>query len=263
MNPQQNNPYAAPSAHVSDHVSQEEGSLCDPPNLVSASRCISWVSEGWDLFKDNPGVWIGMIAVYLVTSLILGMIPLVNLLLALAGPVFMGGLMLGAHAASQGDGVEFAHLFAGFREHFGKLVMVAVIYFVGIAIIMMGVGLSFSLGVGFIFGQASSAASETGLMTISIGILVALCLIVPWAMAIWFAPALIVLNEQSPLEAMKLSFRGCLKNFMAFLVFSVVLLLLAILAAIPLFLGFLVLAPVMVLATYTSYRDIFVDQPVG
>jgi len=38
------------------------------------------------------------------------------------------------------------------------------------------------------------------------------------------------------------------------------LLVLAILAAIPLFLGFLALVPVMVLATYTSYRDIFIDQ---
>ncbi|MDP2827404.1 MAG: BPSS1780 family membrane protein [Sulfuricellaceae bacterium] len=259
MNPQQENPYAAPSSHVSDHVSQEEGFLCDPPNLVSAGRGISWISEGWALFKDNPGTWIGMIAVYFVISLVLGMLPLVNLLLALVGPVFMGGLMLGAHAAAQGDGVEFSHLFAGFREYFGKLVMVAVIYFVGLIIIMVGVGLFFGLGAGFMSGQ-SPMASGAGIMTVLTGVLVALLLIVPWAMAIWFAPALIVLNELAPLDAMKLSFRGCLKNFMPFLVFSVVLLILAVLAAIPLFLGFLALVPVMILATYTSYRDIFIDQ---
>lgn len=260
MNPQQENPYAAPSAHVSDHVSQEEGFLCDPPNLVSAGRGMDWISEGWALFKDNPGIWIGMIAAYLVISIVLGMIPLVNLLMMLTGPVFMGGLMLGAHAAAQGDEVEFAHLFAGFREHLGKLVMVSVIYFAGVIVIVVGIGLFSGLGAGFMLSGQSAMATGAGVMALMLGVLVALLLIVPLAMAVWYAPALIVLNDQSPIDAMKLSFRGCLKNFMAFLVFSVILLVLAILAAIPLFLGFLALVPVMVLATYTSYRDIFIDQ---
>lgn len=259
MNPQQENPYAAPSAHVSDHVSQEEGVLCDPPNLVSAGRGMGWISEGWALFKDNPGTWIGMIAVYLVISLVLGMLPLVNLLMALAGPVFMGGLMLGAHAAAQGDGVEFAHLFAGFREYFGKLVMVAVIYFAGIIVVIVGIGLFSGLGAGFMMSGESAMSTGAGVTAMMLGVLVALLLIVPMAMAVWYAPALVVLNDQAPLDAMKLSFRGCLKNFVAFLVFGVVLLVLAVLAAIPLFLGFLVLTPVMILATYTSYRDIFID----
>lgn len=260
MNPQQENPYAAPSAHVSDHVNQEEGFLCDPPNLVSAGQGMAWISEGWALFKDNPGTWIGMIAVYLVISIVLGMIPLVNFLMMLTGPVFMGGLMLGAHAAAQGDGVEFAHLFAGFREFLWKLVLVAIIYFAGVVVIMLGIALFSGLGAGFMMSGESAMASGAGAMTMMLGILVGLLLVVPLAMAVWYAPALVVLNDVSPLDAMKLSFRGCLKNFMAFLVFSVVLLVLAVLAAIPLFLGFLALVPVMILATYTSYRDIFIDQ---
>ncbi|MDP2827085.1 MAG: hypothetical protein Q8O37_00610 [Sulfuricellaceae bacterium] len=53
MSPQQETPYAAPSAHVSDHVSQEEGFLCDPPNLVSSGRGTELLA---DIAKDLPRI---------------------------------------------------------------------------------------------------------------------------------------------------------------------------------------------------------------
>jgi hypothetical protein len=42
------------------------------------------------------------------------------------------------------------------------------------------------------------------------------------AMANWFAPALIVLREARPLEAMLLSFRASLRNWVPFLVYGVI-----------------------------------------
>jgi uncharacterized membrane protein len=60
-----------------------------------------------------------------------------------------------------------------------------------------------------------------------------------------------------PAEAMKNSFVACLKNIIPFLIYSVILLVLAIVASIPVMLGFLVLGPVIVGSLYASYRDIF------
>jgi uncharacterized membrane protein len=79
-------------------------------------------------------------------------------------------------------------------------------------------------------------------------------------MAVWFAPALVVLRGIEPLDAMRLSFNGCLRNFVPFLVYGLVGLLLAIVATIPLMLGWLVLGPVTIASLYTSYCDIYEDQ---
>ena len=107
--------------------------------------------------------------------------------------------------------------------------------------------------------------------------LIALALMVPVFMAVWFAPPLMVFNGLGTFDALKASFLGCLKNIVPFLIYGLILFGFAILASIPLCLGWLVLAPVgfatlaliplglgwLVLAPvigasiYTSYRDIY------
>ena len=94
-------------------------------------------------------------------------------------------------------------------------------------------------------------------MGMVLAILVMLALMIPVAMAVWFAPGLAALNERGAVEAMKESFTGCLKNIVPFLVYGVVLLGLSIVASIPLWLGWLVLGPVVAASIYTAYRDIF------
>jgi len=89
--------------------------------------------------------------------------------------------------------------------------------------------------------------------------LVALALSIPIYMALWFAPALVVLRRMAPVAAIRESFLGCLKNIVPFLVYSIVFLVLGIVASIPLGLGWLVLGPVTVASVYTAYRDIFGD----
>jgi uncharacterized membrane protein len=56
---------------------------------------------------------------------------------------------------------------------------------------------------------------------------------------------------------MKASFMGCLKNILPFLVYGVIMFGLAIVASIPLALGWLVLGPMTIASVYTAYRDIY------
>jgi uncharacterized membrane protein len=104
-------------------------------------------------------------------------------------------------------------------------------------------------------GDAAGAAALGG--SVVLAWLVALALSIPIYMALWFAPALVVLREMPPLEAIKASFLGCLKNILPFLVYSIVLMVLGIVAAIPLGLGWLVLGPTLIASVYISYRDIY------
>jgi uncharacterized membrane protein len=87
--------------------------------------------------------------------------------------------------------------------------------------------------------------------------LLAIGLAVPIYMALWFAPALVVLRETPPIEALKQSFRGCLHNIVPFLVYGVVVTVLSIIAVIPFGLGLLVLMPVIMASVYVAFCDIF------
>ena len=94
-------------------------------------------------------------------------------------------------------------------------------------------------------------------MSVLLAMLVVMALAVPLYMALWFAPALIVLNKLKPVDAMKASFFGCLKNVVPFLVYGVIMMVLCMIAAIPMGLGFLILGPVGIASIYAGYRDIF------
>ena len=76
----------------------------------------------------------------------------------------------------------------------------------------------------------------------------------------WFAPALIVLQGVSPFEAMKASFTGCMKNWASGLIYFILIGLLFLLGCIPLFLGLLVVSPIIFASIYTAYRDIFIEE---
>jgi uncharacterized membrane protein len=90
-----------------------------------------------------------------------------------------------------------------------------------------------------------------------VALLVALALLVPLLMAYWFAPALVVLRNMTAMDAMKLSFVGCLRNIWPFLVYGVIAFILMMIAMIPFGLGMLILVPVLNASIYVGYKDVF------
>lgn len=89
-------------------------------------------------------------------------------------------------------------------------------------------------------------------------------IILPVIMSIWFAPALVVLHNSKPFEAMKMSLKGCLKNIVPFLVFVFALMIISsLLIVFTLGLGLLVVVPVAMITYYTSYRSVWTDQPLS
>jgi uncharacterized membrane protein len=93
---------------------------------------------------------------------------------------------------------------------------------------------------------------------ILLAVLLALALMLPLLMAVWFAPALVVFHDMPATTAMRMSFSGCLKNMVPFLVYGILGFFLAILATLPLAAGWLVLVPMLWGSAYAGYRDIFV-----
>ncbi|MDR2451131.1 MAG: hypothetical protein LBE85_05020 [Candidatus Accumulibacter sp.] len=252
------NPFEAPTAHVEDARRPIDDALADEPNQLAAGRGLAWWSEGWHLFREATGLWIGIGFVMLLISVVVGLIPIIGNLGSLLFPVFGAGLMLGCHSLDSGGELHFGHLFAGFQSHCGRLLAVGLLYLLGV-IAMVVIVFALGLGGGFAasaVGGGEDAAVLSGLL----GGLVGLLLIIPLAMSVWFAPALVALHDLTALEAMKQSFRGCLRNVLPFLIYSLVFLGLAVLATLPVALGWLLLTPVTVCSVYASYRDILTNR---
>lgn len=242
------------------------------PRAVGTDRGLAWWSEAWRLFTPAAGVWLLIIILLVILNIVLTVIPLVGHVIGqLLFPIFAGGLMLGCRAVDRGQPLTVGHLFAGFSTGAGPLFILGLIYTaLAIAIALVVFGLLLVFFGAAIVGQlwhlqdlqdpwALAQMFGSVMLAICIGLLVFLLLYLPLMMAIWFAPALVVLRGVEPLEAMRLSFNGCLRNMVPFLLYGLVGVGLSIVATIPLLLGWLVLGPVTIASLYTSYCDIYED----
>ncbi len=238
------------------------------PRSLPAGQGAAWWSEGWQVFMAAPGIWIAIILVFVLIMLGLAFVPILG---SIAGsvltPVFGGGIALGCHALAKGRPLTLGHLFEGFSgARFMPLVIVGLIYlgamfvlWIAVAAVVLGVA-----GGAGLFSALSSDASQMGMALLSsIGIValvmapLAMVAVAALTMAYWFAPPLIVLNGEEPIAAMKKSFRACWVNVGATLVYGLIWIGLAIVASIPLGLGWIVLAPVMAGSWYASWRETF------
>jgi uncharacterized membrane protein len=257
------NPYAAPKAPVADETLVLPGNFTPGGRKRPAGSGWSWITEGWRFFMKAPGIWIAITLVMLVISFAANFIPFIGpLALAVLTPVFAGGVMLGCRALDEGKELEFRHLFAGFQNPLASLATVGAIYLGCIIVIGLIVGVITGASMFAMMGGsgAQNPAMVAGaLASMAIAVLIGLALFVPVAMLMWFAPALVVLHQLAPVEALKQSWSGCLKNMVPYLVYGVVLLVLAIVASLPIMLGWLVLGPVMAASIYSSYRDIYLS----
>jgi uncharacterized membrane protein len=249
------NPYAAPRAQVADETVVPRGDFLPAGRSVPTGNGWTWITQALALFRAAPGVWIGMALVWFIIFAAGGMIPVVGALATgVLWPVFVAGFATASRNCEQQQTCSFTDLFAGFRERFGPLVVVGVITLVISMVVffavfaMMGVGMSSMYG-----GRASLAMG----LSVLLAILIATALLLPLAMATWFAAPLVLFHQVAPVEAMKMSFTGCLKNVLPFTIYGLLLLVAAFVATIPLGLGWLVLGPVMAASVYTAYRDIY------
>jgi len=225
---------------------------------LEASRGWAWIARGFEMFKRKAGIWILITVVLGVIFIGLTLIPVVGTVATwVLFPVFAGGIMLGCHALEQEGRLEVAHLFAGFSRRAGDLVVIGLLSIVGWIIVIIPVILAVGAGAFFAAAQGEPEALAAIGPGIAIAWLLAIGLAVPIYMALWFAPALVVLRETPPIEALKQSFRGCLHNIVPFLVYGVVVTVLSIIAVIPFGLGLLVLMPVIMASVYVAFCDIF------
>lgn len=229
---------------------------------ADAGRGVGWYADGWAIVKDQPGLWVLLVLVYLAVAIVLGIIPFIGQpIFSLISPALSAGAFLAAREAGADRPIDVKILFQPLLDGRTR----------GALLTLGAVGIAFSLLlitllVGMIGGGAGMEGLpgddpellQAAMMRLGLsGLLLLLMLSLLFAMAMLYAPALVLFQGQSPFAAMELSLRAGLRNWLPLTVFGLILLPLALLASIPFLLGWLFLAPVLLAALYASYRDMF------
>jgi uncharacterized membrane protein len=184
-----------------------------------------WVREGWALFKQKPGEFIGFTVLFAVITAIAGMIPFGNVIV---GIPLGAGFYVYLFNMFKGRPAEFGDFFKGFY------------YF--LAVILAGLLVTIFSTVGF-------------LLLILPGIYL--------GVAYMFTTLLIVDKDMHFWQAMETSRRVITRQWWSVFGFALLLLLVNIVGALALLVGLLVSFPVSICATAVAYRDIIGLEPAA
>jgi len=238
------------------------------PQRLATNRGWEWIKQGYALFMKAPLLWVVILLICFIAAAGLSAVPVIGEPLAsLLLPAVLVGLMVGCRALEQGDELELAHLFSGFRQRTAQLVTLGGVALVGQFLIfgaMMMVGGATLVSI-LTSGQPVEDPEiiKQAITGAGLAILLGITLFSVLLMAMQFAPMLVYFNNIAPIDAMKLSLRAFVNNIGAMLVYGVAFMILAILASIPMMLGWLVLLPVMFTSLYACYCDIFPAENEG
>jgi len=231
---------------------------------IGVSRGWGLFGRGWKAFKGDPVTWILMLIVFIVISFVLNLIPFLGgLVLAVITPALFAGFLKLAHDVEQGGKGGVGHLFQPLQDPerrtplllLGLVALAAAIVVVLVMVLLMGGAMMMG---GSVPDSAAMPMAGVGIF----GILALFVLYLAIFAVLAFAIPLVYFRGVPIGDAIMASIRGTLANLVPLIVFSVIYLVLAVIAMIPFGLGFLILGPVVFGAMYGAYREIFPEPAV-
>ncbi|HNJ51987.1 MAG TPA: BPSS1780 family membrane protein [Accumulibacter sp.] len=239
-----------------------------------------WLADGFRLFRKNHGMLAFLVVSYWLLMAVLNLIPwLGTAVTILCIPAFSVSLMNACRNIERAAPLSPQILFSGFQSNLPALLTLGAVYLVATLCIL---GIS-SLADDGVLLRLMMAGEKPTPEAIADGRFVlasqiALLLLCPLMMAYWYAPMLAAWHRFSPGKALFFSFVACLRNWRAFLVYSLAVAFVCMLA--PVFLlgllavllqessalvsglvvvgTILVIAPTVFASFYVSFRDVFV-----
>ena len=234
-----------------------------------ASHGWLWIKHGYRLIMRNPLQAFSLAMVFALGLFLAMLIPLGGMLLAmLFMPVLMAGYMRVCRALEYSEKVAPRFIFAGFESRTAHLVSLGGMLLMGMIVISM---LTLAMGGDALNAMLTSyqkdqdpnallqamTAPDSGMLP---SLMTGLSLMFALMLAFQYAPMLVFFNQKTPLEALKASLRGSVRNIVPILVYSMIMQLIGFaLSIIPMGLGWIILLPIGLTSIYVSYRDIFTE----
>ncbi len=222
-----------------------------------------WIRTGFDIFNKGMGASVAMIVIWFLVGMLLEQLPAGGFISQLLYMVWGAGWVVVARRGYEGQPLQFADFFAGFRHRLTPLMLgglMVLALFMGILLIC-----AFMLHQ---WGLTGLLSQDPETLTLTpeqaqgflLCLLLGLALLVPVLMAITFAPALIFFHGVGAWQAARLSFKGCMCNMWPFLWWGLLGAVLIFFGALLMLVGLLVVLPAINYSIYAAYRDIYVDE---
>jgi len=247
---------------------------------LNAAHGWRWLAEGFRIFRKNHLMLTFLVVSYWMLMAIVNVIPVIGTIATtLCIPAFSVSLMNACRNIDKGGPLGPQTLFSGFEKNPRALITLGAIYLAA----TVGILAISSLADGGALMQLMLAGRTPDAEVLASGdvmlaLQVALILLCPLIMAYWYAPILAAWHGLSPAKALFFSFIACARNWRAFLVYSLALLVAAtllpglllgtlaallpdgaaLLTVVLTVLLVLILAPTVFASFYVSYRDVFV-----
>ncbi|WP_275895749.1 BPSS1780 family membrane protein [Trinickia diaoshuihuensis] len=220
---------------------------------VAAGQGSRWFAQGWAVFQQRPATWIMLGLIDLLVTAVLYEVPYAGDLTAVFTVLWTGGMMYAADRFRATGSLGLAEVVRGIRAHFQPL-FTAAVFGLLIAIVCDLTGDRAASALRLIaFGGAGNSSSLIALVAGAIYLTAALI----GTMALWLAPALIVLNGATPLDALRGSFAATWRNGPAALVYGLIAAGLMLACILTLGVALLVVAPLVYLSTCAASVDMF------
>ena len=240
-----------------------------PFSVVPGADGFEWLRGSLRIFRSQ---WLRYTSIAALFLLIMQVASVISggLLVVFLKPVLSVGFLAAAWHHERGELPEAKHLFAGFKSNIRALLPLGGVYLLGV-LIAASIALAVS-GVSVDDLMAAEGRPKLDEVAQLRFMLVTVALTLPLTAALWFAPALIVFSDATFGQALAVSCRACLRNWLAMLAYGVAifLLMLAVLSvAAPVLFLFRAAAPtfalviavpliaVLMISDYVSYRRIF------
>jgi hypothetical protein len=191
-------------------------------------RGIDWLRASYRMFSQHRLGWIGMLAGYYIALLVIDVVPLIGVFIApILKPVLSVGFLAAAWTQERGGKPALRMLLRGFGANLGALLPLGIIFVSGISI---AIGATALVDGGrlleMLYGAAPAAdADPTGAARsvqdtlastrVQLAMLFGALCALPTILALWWAPALVVVQDAPLLAALGASLRAAVANWRA------------------------------------------------
>ncbi|MGI5309359.1 hypothetical protein [Rheinheimera sp. WS51] len=216
---------------------------------VKALAPLQWLQQAWQIFKQAPLIWLLMFATLILTALLGSLHTILNIIALFLSPFLTAGIYKSIVAVQKKETIKYSDLFIPLQQPNCRMV------FIRLAAVNILAAVPLSVLAQHIFTQQQSGIHDPWLMLLFVASSIVIWMVFAYAVAIAY-----FLQEQRLLAIMQASFVACWRNITPLVVFAVLSFLLTLLTVPTLFIGLVVVIPILNIAFFLSFNDFFALQ---
>jgi uncharacterized membrane protein len=212
---------------------------------------LKWLQQGWQIFKQQPGLWIQVVFTIHFLSLLGALHPLLGIIVALLNPFLTAGLYSCIVARQRGVTVSFEMLFQPLKEPAFRAI------FIRLAAANMLCSIPLTLLGTELFHQAQAGAIDWWLtFAFAMGLCVVLMMFA-YAVAIAY-----FLREQRLLPILQASLMACWRNVQPLTLYALLAIALLSTGIPTMMITWLLVLPLLSISFFLSFSEFFALSPV-